>query len=77
VEILRRYGPKPPCFARAGIAHVEAARLLIGGRQYPRRIPSISATSARRYETLRNMSALIAAAGDDTTESTPALLAPR
>lgn len=74
----RRYGPKPPCFARATIAHVEGRpRLFIGGTASILGEDSvhIGDVEAQVHETLRNMSALIAAARRDTTESTAAALA--
>jgi chorismate lyase/3-hydroxybenzoate synthase len=74
----RRYGPKPPCFARATIAPIDGRpRLLIGGTASILGEDSVHVgdVHAQVDETLRNMSALIAAARRDDTESTASVLA--
>jgi chorismate lyase/3-hydroxybenzoate synthase len=74
----RRYGPKPPCFARATIAEIDGhPRLLIGGTASILGEDSvhIGDVDAQLHETLRNISSLIAAARCDTTESMTAVLA--
>ena len=60
-----RYGPKPPCFARATIADINGvSRLLIGGTASILGEDSvhIGKVHAQVEETLRNMGALIATA---------------
>jgi chorismate lyase / 3-hydroxybenzoate synthase len=74
----RRYGPKPPCFARATIAQLGGRpQLLIGGTASILGEDSvhIGDVDAQLHETLRNIAALIAAARADTVESARALLA--
>jgi chorismate lyase / 3-hydroxybenzoate synthase len=74
----RRYGPKPPCFARATIARLGGRpRLLIGGTASILGEDSahLGDADAQLVETLRNVAALIAAARRDTAESAKALLA--
>ena len=66
-----RYGPKPPCFARATIAEVEGLpRLLIGGTAsiVGEESVHVGDVASQAQETLRNLSALIAAARRDTAE---------
>jgi chorismate lyase / 3-hydroxybenzoate synthase len=73
-----RYGPKPPCFARATIARLGGRpRLLIGGTAIILGEDSahLGDADAQLHETLRNIAALIAAARRDTAESAKALLA--
>ncbi|MGE0448057.1 MAG: hypothetical protein AB7Q29_00560 [Vicinamibacterales bacterium] len=68
----RRYGPKPPCFARATIARIAGrSRLLIGGTASILGEDSIHLgdVGAQVDETLRNISTLIAAARGDAGES--------
>jgi len=74
----RRYGPKPPCFARATIAKLGGRpQLLIGGTASILGEDSvhIGDVDAQLHETLRNIAALIAAARADSMESAKALLA--
>jgi chorismate lyase / 3-hydroxybenzoate synthase len=74
----RRYGPKPPCFARATIAPIGGRpRLLIGGTASIVGEDSvhIGDVDAQVDETLRNISTLIAAARRDRAESPGAALA--
>jgi len=62
----RRYGPMPPCFSRATIAHVNGTpRLLVGGTASIVGEESLHEgnVDAQLDETLRNLSALITAAG--------------
>jgi enamine deaminase RidA (YjgF/YER057c/UK114 family) len=68
----RRYGPKPPCFARATIARIDGRdRLLIGGTASIVGEDSlhIGDADAQVQETLCNITALLAAANGTTTES--------
>ena len=74
----RRYGPRPPCFARATIAKLGGRpQLLIGGTASILGEDSahLGDADAQLHETLRNIAALIAAARRDTAESAKALLA--
>ena len=74
----RRYGPKPPCFARATIATLGGRpQLLIGGTASILGEDSvhIGDVAAQLHETLRNIAALIASARADTVEPANALLA--
>ena len=67
-----RYGPKPPCFARATIADINGvSRLLIGGTASILGEDSvhIGKVHAQVEETLRNMGALIATARGAADES--------
>jgi enamine deaminase RidA (YjgF/YER057c/UK114 family) len=72
----RRYGPKPPCFARATIARIDGRpRLLIGGTASIVGEDSVHVgdVDAQVHETLCNIAALLSAARG-TQDSTSARL---
>jgi chorismate lyase/3-hydroxybenzoate synthase len=60
----RRYGPRPPCFARATVLAGKQPQLLVGGTASVRGEASIhiGELSAQFKETLENMTALLRAA---------------
>jgi enamine deaminase RidA (YjgF/YER057c/UK114 family) len=60
----RRYGPRPPCFARATVLAGKSPRLLVGGTASVRGEASVHVgdLAAQFQETLENMTALLRAA---------------
>jgi len=69
-QYSRRYGPKPPCFARATTVNLRGRRmLLIGGTASVRGEESVFVDDLRKQvgETLDNLAALLQAATADDT----------
>jgi len=65
VQYSRRYGPRPPCFARATLVRSRAPRLLVGGTAsvVGERSVHHRDLSAQIDETLTNLHSLLASSG--------------